>query len=174
MAHSKIIKVLILFFSFSVLLFANENIQVDSRLLKLTSNSVIFDIIIHNNSEQTLYFYPNGVLGYSYIVDTILFIIPNYDEKYGSGYVSAHQPVWNNIECIEIKPRNKIRYRYKEQINNDLKEKLSDVSTIKFSLCVIDKNINEINNFNMYLDSIKNNLLSNISYILINNNTNLF
>jgi hypothetical protein len=171
MAPSKMIKVLILIFSFSGFIFANENIQVDSKLKKLTSNKIIFDVIVQNNTEQTLFFYPNGVTGYSYIVDKILYIIPNYDEKYGTGFVSAHQPFWNKIECIEIKPKNKIRYRFKEEINYNLKDNLSNVSQIKFSLCVIDKNINEINNFNMYLDFVKNNLLSNIRYNLINNDT---
>lgn len=169
MAYSKIRKIVILLFCFCSNLFSKDLIDISSKLIKINENKIIFDVFIRNNSTETIYFYPKGLERYIYIKEKKLFIIPNNDEKYGEGFISAHSPRLTGIECIEIKPTNKIKYRFKINQNPNITEKLLNVSNINFSLCIIDKNIKEIISVNEYLYCIKNNLLLNKFYVLESN-----
>ena len=64
---------MMLFFVASV--YGEEAVEVSSKLKKIGNDYLIFDIIIQNNSDRNLYFYPEGVLSRSNIVDDTLFII---------------------------------------------------------------------------------------------------
>ena len=81
-----------------------EAVEVSSKLKKIGNDYLIFDIIIQNNSDRNLYFYPEGVLSRSNIVDDTLFIIINDDAEYGKSFVSAHEPYWKESACMELKP----------------------------------------------------------------------
>ena len=168
MAYCKIKTTILLclFFSISSLLYGNENINVSSKLRRISKDYIIFDVYIYNNTYETLYFYPNGITGSFDIVDESVMIETNNDYKYGETFIAAHSPYWENSECLELKPGKKVRYRYKKRINYNFKTKITNKTTIKYSICVIDKNIKDINNFEEYLQCMKDNLLYNKIFVL--------
>ena len=119
MSHSKIrTLVFLMMFVFASSLYCEEAVDVSSKLRSITDDYLIFDVIIKNNTDRNLYFYPKGAKGFLRAVDDTFLVIPNNDAKYGEdGIVSAHEPYWNESECIELKPNKKLKYRYKIRIH---------------------------------------------------------
>lgn len=163
MAHSKIRKVAILMFCLCSKLFCESFINVSSKLIKINDGEITFDVFIKNNTEDSIYFYPEGAKSFSFSENDTLFIIPNSDTNYYDGFISACPPELSNLECIEIKKGKEIQYRYKQKKNTIKNVSFLDFSKIELSLCIIDKNIKEIKSFDEYLECIKNNLLSDIT-----------
>lgn len=155
-----------LFFTISSFIYGNERINVNSKLKRITKDYIIFDVCILNNTLETLYFYPNGITGSFDIVNASVMIETNTDYKYGESFISAHSPYWQNNECLELRPQKRLRYRYKIRINYNLKTKILNNTTIKYSICVIDKNITDIKNFEEYLQYMKHNILLDKVYVL--------
>lgn len=181
MAHSKIKFIFLMFTLFTGSLFAENSVEVTSKLKKITDDYLIFDTIIQNNSDKNLYFYPNGAKGFLGVIDDTFLVIPNNDANYRKdGIVAAHEPYWNESECIELKPNKKLKYRFKIRINykskikkNCLsKEDVLSVPKIAYSICVIDKPIGDIQCFDEYLECMKTNILADKRFILYDKNLN--
>ena len=168
MVHRKIKTIIFvsLFFTISSLLYGNEIINVSSQLKRITKDYILFDVCLFNNTIETLYFYPNGITGSFNIVNESLMIETNNDYKYGENFIAAHSPYWENIECIELRPQKKVKYRYKKKINYNLKTKITNNININYSICVINTNITDINNFEEYLQCMRNNILSDEIFLL--------
>ena len=173
MSHSKIRKVLCFLCVFlTTPLFAEEPVEVTSELKKRTRKELVFDVFLINNTEETLYFYPKGFFGYSYIEDDTFKIIFNYDGE--SPVMAAHDPYWQEQEYIELPPGKKIKYRYKKSIKNSYskktgylyKKEIYDLQKIEFSLCVVDKSIKELNSFDEYLQCMKTNIIADKWFVL--------
>lgn len=181
MSHSKIKKLLFLMmFVFAASLYCEEAIDVSYKLNKITDDYLIFDVTIKNNSETKLYFYPKGAKGFLKAVDDTFLVIPNNDANYReNGIVAAHEPYWNESECIELKPNKKFKYKYKIRIhykskipkNNLSKEDVLAVPKLAFSICVIDKHISEIKSFDEYIQCMKTNILAGKWFILYDKTT---
>ena len=178
MSHSKIRKIACFLFVFlTASLFAEEPVEVTSELKKRTRKELVFDVFLINNTEETLYFYPKGLFGYSHIEDDTFKMIFNYDGE--SPVMSAHDPYWQEQEYIELPPGKKIKYRYKKSIKNSYSKKtgylyekeIYDLQKIEFSLCVVDKSIKELNSFDEYIQCMKTNILAGKWFILYDSNT---
>ena len=185
MAHSKIRKLFFtLLFILEFPLFCEDAVNVSAKMKKITSSNFVFDIEIVNSSDRTLYFYPEGVFGRFEIEDDTLLIVLNNDATYGTHFVSAHEPYWNESLCLELVPGKKTKYRYKGMVSpeqkNDKKSAIkkkkmktgvskADISGTKkamYSLCIIDKPISEIRTFDEYIQCMKSNLLGDKWFVL--------
>ena len=181
MSHSKIkTLVFLMMFIFTASVYCEELVEVSSKLKKITDDYLIFDVTIKNNSKTKLYFYPKGAKGFLRAVDDTFLVIPNNDANYGeNGIVAAHEPYWNESECIELKTNKKIKYKYKIRIsykskipkNNLSKEDVLAVPKLAFSICVIDRHISEIKSFDEYIQCMKTNVLADKRFILYDKTT---
>ena len=98
MSHSKIrTLVFLMMFVFASSLYCEEAVDVSSKLRSITDDYLIFDVIIKNNTDRNLYFYPEGAMGFLRAVDDTFLVIPNKKLKY----------------------RYKIRIHYKSKIPRD-------------------------------------------------------
>ena len=163
----------ILIFILTATLFAEEPVEVTCKLKKRTKKELVFDVFLLNNTEETLYFYPNGVFGYNYIENDTYKMILNYDAD--CPLASSHDPILDEKHYLEMIPGKTVKYRYKKNIQNPYNKKtrtyqyekeIYDLFRIEFTLCVVDKSLKDLNSYDEYKEYMSKNILKDKWYVL--------
>lgn len=155
MAYRKIsCTFVLLFILFSKRLYGEDKIKIIPKIESSYKSEIIVNVSIINTSEEKLFFYPEGVYRYINIIDKKLIFIPNNDSKYGEGFISAHEPIWNDNICITINPEEKVDYKYTIDLKSYSKRDIKNIKEIVIYLCIIDKSIKEIKSFEEYVENM--------------------
>ena len=173
MVHSKtkiILSSILIFYSMN--LFAQENLSIHTKLIKMNNKQIVFDVFITNDSMNTKYFFPHGISEKYKLEDNEIVIEFNNDGEYGNGLISAQEPFWKKRKGIILIPNKKIKYRYSIKINKYLesigKENI-EIKKLVFTITVGNISLAEINSFNEYLEYMKSKDIYKERFILEKN-----